>query len=462
MKGWESMAQNVSRRAFLASAGAAGAAAALPGGSGASPGFSPMGCDAAWKPFMDQYFDGALAIVTGIRDTQTGPIAAAMEKAYELRQKSGKLFSHVVFGHYAGWAGAKGIPGQPWVLPQSSVLPKKEEFDAMKKGDFLITNRAEQDTKDVHEKGVYVAGVTNNYYKYAKTPPGVLDPNRMKLSLEEMSDIVIDSHVPWYNGLVDAPQIPRFRLCPSTGIAQFAVYWACTASLANLIGSQGKGSSSDPARHYLDLTRERFIMMGADRPKIDRIAKKMAGLVLERHARFWVYGKPYEVEGYGSGNMFASDADSAASGSMIAKTLVPGKTEMRADDIVLIGSVVSRDAGEIAVARAARKAGAYTVAFCPFGTDGDSSGERLFKEVDDALTTYCEERAGVIAVPGFAEMVSPISGLTGLLSLWMLTAAWTDHMARHGQMPYFWQGLHENGGREYDAMIRPYFEKRGY
>ncbi len=456
------MTQKVSRRAFLASAGAAGAAGTLPTDAGALPGIAPIGRNVSWKPFMDQYFDGAVAIVAGIRDTQIGNVAAAMEKAYELRQKGGRLFSHVVFGHYAGWAGAKGVPGQPWVLPQSSVLPKKEEFDVMKKGDFLITDRAEQDTKDVRDRGVFVAGVTNNYYKHSKTPPGVLDPNRMKLSLEEMSDIVIDSQVPWYNGLVNAPQISRFRLCPSTGISQFAVYWACTASLANLIGSQGKGSSTEPARNYLDLTYERFLMVGTDRPKIERIAKKWADLVLEKHARLWVYGRPYTVEGYGSGNMFTSDADSAASGSMIAKTLVPGKTEVRANDIVLIGSMASRYADEIAVARASRKAGAYTVAFCPFGADGDSSGERLFKEVDDALTTYCDERAGVVAVPGFADRVSSIAGLAGLLCLWMLTAAWTDHMARRGEMPYYWQGLHENGGRDYDAMVRPYFEKRGY
>jgi hypothetical protein len=284
----------------------------------------------------------------------------------------------------------------------------------------------------------------------------------MTLSFEEVSDLIIDSQVPWDNGLVSAPQIPRFKLCPSTGIAQFAVYWACSASLANLIGTKGKGSNSEPAQKYLDLTCERFRMIGTDRPKIDRIAKKWADLVLTRKARMFVYGKPYTVEGYGSGNMFASDADAAASGSMIARTLDPQKTELRGSDIVLIASMVSRDPGEIGVARAARKAGAVTAAFCPFSTDGDASGERLFKEVDDAFTTYCDESAGVIPVTGFGSKVCSIAGLTGLLALWMLTAAWTDHMARRGEMPYYWQGLHENGGREYDAMVRPYYEKRGY
>ncbi|MFA6472605.1 MAG: hypothetical protein WCU00_11240, partial [Candidatus Latescibacterota bacterium] len=106
--------------------------------------------------------------------------------------------------------------------------------------------------------------------------------------------------------------------------------------------------------------------------------------------------------------------------------------------------------------------GAYTVAFCPFSTDGDASGIRLFKEVDDAFITYSDEKAGVIGIEGFPEKVSPVAGLAGNLVHWMLMAQWAGHMARRGEMPYFWQGMHETGGIEYDAMVRPYFEKRGY
>ena len=64
-------------------------------------------------------------------------------------------------------------------------------------------------------------------------------------------------------------------------------------------------------------------------------------------------------------------------------------------------------------------------------------------------------------MPGFDYKISPIAGLTGNLVLWMLTAQWTDHMARRGEMPYYWQGFHENGAGDYNKMIRPYFEKRG-
>jgi hypothetical protein len=411
---------------------------------------------------MDQYYEGALAIVHGIRDTQVDALSRAMEKAYALKQSGGKMYSHVTYGHYAGWAGAQDIPGQPGVLPQSGAGPKQEEFDAMRRGDFYLTNRVDKNVKAAHERGVFVAGVTNNYFKHYRTPAGALEASKMEFSLEEVSDIVIDSFVPWDNGLVFAPKEPRFKLCPSTGLGQLTVYWACSASLANLSGTKGKGSSREPAELYLDLLRERFLQGGTDRPKIDRIARKWADLVLEKGARLFVYGHPYTVEGYGSGNMFVSDAVSAASGSMIAQAYDPKNTDLRENDILLIGSVGSNIPDEIDVARAGRAKRAYTVAFCPFSADGDSSGVRLFKEADNALNTYADESAGVIAVPGYRFKVCPVTGLTGLLTLWMLTAQWADHMARRGEMPIFWQGVHETGGRAYDAMVRPIFQKRGY
>lgn len=413
--------------------------------------------------FMDQFYEGILAITKGIRDTQTGAIARAMEKAYELKQKGGKIYSHVVYGHYSMFAGSRDIPGQPWVLPQCGITPRKAEFDAMGSGDFLITDEIDQGAIEARKRGLYVVGITNNYFKFSKTPQNGLTPQRMKISIEDISDLVIDSQVPWDNGLVAAPQIPRFKLCPSSGFAQFLVYWACTASLANLIGTKGKGSSSEPAEQYLDMAYDRFRMIGTDRPKIDWVAKKWADLVLERKARLLVYGHPQDVEFYdGARNIFVNDAYICASSSMIADQYEKRANDLRDSDIVLIGGFTSDNPLEIAVARHAREVGAFTVAFCPFGTDGDTSGTRLFKEADVSFNSYSDESAGVIAVKGFKEKVSPLSGLTGNLIHWMLTAQWADHMARRGEMPYFWQGYHEFEGKEYDDLVHPLFLKRGY
>ena len=455
------------RRNFLSGTAALGAAVVA--GLGGSP--SAVAIDIAFKKdfkapeksFMNQFYDGSMEIVKGIRDTQLGNISKAMEKAYELKQKGGNVYSHVVYGHYSMFAGSRDVPGQPWVLPQCGITPTKAEFDAMKKGDFLITDRVCENTKAVRERGVYVVGVTNNYFPFARTPPDFLRADRVKLALEDISDLIIDSQAPYDNGLVHAPQLPQVALCPSSGICQFAVYWACTASLANLIGSKGKGSSSEPAKKYLDILLERFEMVGSDRPKVDWIAEKWADLVLGSKARMLVYGHPQEVESYdGARNIFVNDAYICSSSSMIADQYEKMANDVRKDDIVLVGAFTSDNPLEIDVARYARSKGAYTVAFCPYGTDGDSSGLRLFKETDDALNTYADESAGIIAVPGFPKKVSPVAGLTGDLVLWLLTAQWTEHMARRGEMPYYWKGYHENGGQEFDTMAVEVFKKRGY
>lgn len=461
------MNTNISRRSFLYNSAAlgAGSAAVMIGGTRAHA--VDVAFPKDFKPqekcFMDQYYEGIIDIVKGIRATQIDNIAKAMEKAYEVRRKGGKIYSHLLVGHFAMFAGSPDLPGQPNLLPQRVDRNTKEDFKVMKEGDFLITNGVNAATLEAKNRGVFVVGITNNYVNFAKTPPDALRPEIMKLSLEEVSSMVIDSQVPWYNGLVAAPLIPQFRIIPSSGISQFLVYWACTASLANLIGTKGKGSSTEPAEQYLDMAYDRFQMIGTDRPKIDRVAERWADLVLERKARLLVYGHPQDVESYdGARNIFVNDAYICASGSMIADQYEKRANDLRKTDIVLIGAFTSDNPLEMNVARCARDIGAYTVAFCPFATDGDTSGARLFKEVDVAFNSYSDESAGVITVSGFREKVSPLAGLTGNLIHWMLMAQWTDHMARRGEMPCYWQGYHERDGSAYDNAVHPLFLKRGY
>lgn len=457
------MKTGIPRRGFLSGVTAMAAAAAgtvFSGRAEAYPGICDV-TDMNWKPFMDQYYDGAVTIVKGIRDTQLGNMTQAMQKAYELRSRGGTVYSDIVFGHYASFAQSKDRPGQPWVLPQFDIGEPEETFDAMKPGDFLITHVTSEARKRAKERGVYVAGVTSNYYPFHKTPPTGLRPDKMALpTTGQMSNMVIDSQVPWDNGLVDAPQITQFKLCPSTGIGALGVYWSCTALLATLIGSKGKDTSVEPARRYLDTLLERYERIRTDRPKIDRVAEKWTQMVLSRRPRFMVYGEPFKVSEKRTGNPFVCDAVAAASGTMIGEGYNP--KNLTSNDIVLICSLRSRQEQEIEVARTAKQKGAYVAAICPYATDGDSSGVRLFKEVDDAFNTYSDESEGVLSVQGFDKTMCPATGLTGLLIHWMLMASWTDHMAQVGEMPYYWMGIHENGGEAYDAAVRPYFFKRGY
>ena len=86
----------------------------------------------------------------------------------------------------------------------------------------------------------------------------------------------------------------------------------------------------------------------------------------------------------------------------------------------------------------------------------------LFKEVDSAFNNYSDESEGVLEIKGYDKKICPLTGLTGNAIHWMLMAAWTDHMARRGEMPYYYQGFHERDGSEYDKLAEPIFLKRGY
>jgi len=456
------MRKKVSRRGFVAGAAAFGAAMASAASGQEQKVDTAFAANfkAPEKCFMDQYYDGMLQIAKEIRDTQVGTIAKAMEKAYELKQKGGKIYSHMLTGHLAMMTGSPDQPGQPYILPQRVDRKTKEDMAEMKKGDFLLTNGG--GGQAARDKGVYVVGITNNYVLTAKTPDGFLrGENRVKM--EDSCDMVVDGCVPYYNGLVNAPQLPQFRPIPSSGTAMALIYWAMTGSLANLMGSKGKGSSAEPAEKYLDLAIERFQMIGTDRPKVDWVAEKWADLVLGEKARLLVYGHPQQVAPYdGCTNMFVNESYIVASGTMIAGQYEREANSMKRNDILLIGAFTSDNADEIRVARHGKSAGAYTVAFTPYATDGNSSGARLFKEVDDAFNTYSEESEGVLAIPGFPKKVSPLTGVTGNMVHWLLMAQWTDHMARRGEFPYFWQGYHEANGSAYGKAVKPFYDKRGY
>lgn len=458
------MNSRMSRRRFFTGSAALGVstAAAMVKGSEAKAvevAF-PSKFEVPEKQFMDQYYDGLMEIAHGVRDNSVGAIAQAMEKAYECRQNGGTIHCRLQTGHFVMFAASSDIPGQPNLLP--NTRGERGVRTEMKKGDFYITNGGARGIEEYRKNGVYVVGLTCNYSKFSKTPPGFLRSDDGP-AIEEVCDLVIDTHVPYYNGLVNAPQIPGFRLCPSSGIAMMLVYWACTASLANLINTKGKGSSTEPAEKYLDHAIERFQMIGTDRPKIDWVGEKWADLVLGKKARLLVYGRPQLGAAYdGCTNMFVNESYIVASGSMIAQQYEQHVNDLKEGDIVLIGSIESNHPLEINAARHAKSAGAYSTAFCPFGTDCDTSGVQLFKEVDAAFNTYSDESEGVLEIKKFDKKICPLTGLTGNMVHWMLMAQWTDHMARRGEMPYYWQGFHERDGQAYDKLAEPLYDKRGY
>ncbi len=462
------MKNQLSRRGFMKSGAALGmgaaAASLMPGRNANAELVAPFATkfEAHTKPFIDQYYDGLIEITEKARRETVPTIAEAMQKAYEAKRKGGNIYSHILTGHFAMFAGSADRPGQPNLLPNKSDRKTKEDFEKMKKGDFYITNGGARGIEEAKAKGAYTVAITNNYVKNDSHPVGFLR-NDDATSVNDVADLVIDSQCPYYNGLVNAPQIPGFRICPSSGITQYLVYWSATAALANLMATKGKGSATEHPEKYYDMALERFQMIGTDRPKIEAVTEVWTDLVLGKQARMWVYGRPQKVEPYGGTvNLFVNESYIVASGTMLADIYAKNVDKVKKDDIVLIGSLESTNELEINAARHSKSVGANTTAFTSFGLDGDSSGTHLFKEVDAAFNNYSDESEGVFTFKGFDKPICPMTGITGNTIHWMLMASWTDQMAQRGEMPCYWQGFHEREGQAYDKITKEYFDTRGH
>lgn len=437
-----------------------------------------VGPSLAGTPYMELFFDEIERIALHVRDTQITGICEAMKVAYERRSSGGRIFSHVLVGHFAMFAASPGIPGQPSVLPQRADRNISADYDQMKPGDFLLTNGASLINPDkgtipdvgpdeARARGAYTVGITCSYTRFYKTPIGAFLPVKMSTSLEQICDRVLDSGCTWSCGVISTPAIPEFKIISSSGLSQFLVYWACTAALCTQISTDGADDGADAAREYLDLVLKSFARIREHEFElIDRVARAWTDRVLlfadaPDHPRLLVYGHPQAGAPYeGTQNMFVNEAYETASGSMIMQPYDLYKTRLTADDIVLIGSIGPDNADEIQVARYARQIGAMVVAFGPFENGGGD--DSLSGHVDIAIDTHSFDGKGVLDIPGFDEAVCPISGLSGNLVLWLLTAQWTYRMVERQQTPNFWQNYWEVGADEYDARAQASFLKRGY
>jgi hypothetical protein len=439
----------ITRRRFVSGLATCAAVTALPCGMRRAHAFELF----ADLPYYDQYHRGAARILTGIRDTQTDRITDEMSTAWARTRKGGTVYSQVTAGHFPTEETALDRIGNPGVFGFLERNADEAAYAALDPADVIITNTINTNNIPAMARGIRVLGVTVNYYPFDMTPPEQgyqIEYDGKLLKIGDASSMVIDSQIPWYNGLVHPPRHSGFPVLPSGGFANAVVYWMCAAAFDRLRAGKGDQGDIDGARYYIDTCIERLAKIGADRPKVLHAAETLAGYV-ECGARWWVYGANHAL---------VSDAVGVACGPMVTRSYKAD--EIREGDIVLIGAYTSDHPDEIAVARRCREMGALTVAVTPFSTDGDASGTRLYKEVDIAFNTYSPESMGIVPVKGRDRDVCPTSGVMGDIAMWLIFAAWAEEMGRRGAFPYFWKGFFMKDGRGYNDRIKPFYEQRGW
>ncbi|MBI4552458.1 MAG: hypothetical protein HY710_09355 [Candidatus Latescibacteria bacterium] len=398
-------------------------------------------------PFGEAYYQNAVKLLQDVRG-EAKSIAGVSAIAADALRAGRTVYANITAGHMPKYELVNEREGNPALF--TFIAPNQcppESFAAMQAGDVLLTNYVGEPVRAARDRGVYVVVVTTYYYSNRHTPPGKLPPNPHDWMPEDVASRVIDSHIPWSQGLVHAPEIPEMPICPGSSNVTCTIHWMITAEVAHAIAT-GHAPNGRVGRQYVDLLLERIADVYAH--DLDRL--NAAAVTIARRI---IGGGHYYVRSRNMG--VQSESQGVAQGLMLTNAFDPRPASEGGDrDVFLIAAVSPNDPQELAWADEARANGNYLVGIGPSSNDG--LRDRCDVYVDDR----CQEPAGVIPIPGRPEPVCPATGILNNLIMYMLTAQFVDEMCRRGAVPYFWMGFYRLGGREYSDIMRPFFLERGY
>ena len=395
--------------------------------------------------FMDEYYQGTMELL-GRLSGEIDHVGELSSRAANVIKNGGTVWTSMNIGHMPLHEQNETRRGGPGIMKDHA----EPEFEKFKKGDLVFTNYCSKAVLAARERGVYVVSVTVNYIDNEFRPVGFTNPNEDGLMLNDVSNEILHSHVPYYQGLVHAPEIPEFTLCPSTTTGLGALYWMLNAEIANKLADK-KAKEVDKSIEYLRILTERVVMIKKYRCKIREVAVTMARRIMDG-GRWFV--RSIEHPG------FESELTGVASGPMIVNWGNWDATKEK--NVMLINAISPAYPDEVKLAMEKQLEGAYVIGIGPCSLDGIVPPGRLIDIADAGFSNFSPESGGVIQIKKRKDTICPTSGIVGNIIQQMICAQWTDEMVRRGAVPFYWMGFFQNGGRPYDDGVKLFFERQGF
>lgn len=393
--------------------------------------------------FMEEYHQGTMEIL-GRLSGELDLIGDLSSRAAAVIKSGGTVWNSMNIGHMAGTEISEKRGGNPLVIKDI------KEIDDVGKGDMLFTNHCNKTIKSARDRGAYVVCVTVNYVNNEFRPEGFSNPNEDNLLLKDVSNEVLHSHVPYYQGLVHAPEIPEITLCPSTITGSGSLYWMLNAEIANKLADK-KAEKVDKSAEYLRILTGRIERTSGHMDMIRETAVTMARRVLDGGT--W-HVKSLEHPG------IASELHYVECGPMIVNLRDWNATPEK--NVMLINAISPANPDEIKLALESQVEGAFLIGVGPASRNGEAVHGRLIDVADAGFDNFSPETGGVITIKGRKKAICPTSGIVGNAIQQMICAQWTDEMVRRGAVPYYFKGISRVAGRDYINVMKPFFDERGY
>ena len=140
---------------------------------------------------------------------------------------------------------------------------------------------------------------------------------------------------------------------------------------------------------------------------------------------------------------------------------------LRAGDVVAVGSVSGRNVRPVEIALACRDLGIKTIAFTSLAytaqvTSAHPSGKKLAEVADVAIDNGAPFGDAAVSIPGYDIALLPVSGVSMTAGGWMIWGRALELMAARGTPASVFMSVNRPDGQDYYNKSRERYQKQGY
>lgn len=388
--------------------------------------------------FGEQYHTRVLEMITNIWRNEMSLIGDISSRMAETINKGGNVFLQHSVGHMPPAEFNEENKGNPRIMKSGRM-----DYSLVKPGDVLVTNSVDENVKAARDKGAYVVGVPVNYIDNEWAPRGWVNPNVNDWLLGDVSSVILQSYIPYTQGVVDCPEIPEMKLFPSSSNSSCTLFWMFQAEVANKLSNK-KATHLAMATAVIQTIMERAT-------EAFRLQKDYMFDNAPTVAKMIGHGAHYHVTSDHNG--VRSEANGVAMGPMMTNAF---RNDMKKGDVHLLATIEPDSQTIVDEAKKAKEMGMFVVAIAP----GNSLKLRQYSDV--FIDNLSPEGGGLLDIPGRTDKVATVGGILNNWLMWIFTAQFIDEMVRRGWIPWFWMGFFKKGGREYDEAIKQFFNEQGF
>ncbi|MDP2983731.1 MAG: twin-arginine translocation signal domain-containing protein [Candidatus Latescibacter sp.] len=392
--------------------------------------------------FGEQYYGRIAEMLESIRQNEMKLIGDISSRMAETLKKGGNVFMHAQAGHMGYIEFKEENKGNPRILKSSTVW-NGGDYDKMKPGDVLMTNYVNENVRKARDSGVYVVGVPVCYVDNEWAPRGFVNPNPNDWLLGDVSSVILQSYIPYTQGIIDCPEIPEMKLCPSAASVLCSLFWMFQGETANKFKNKN-ARPVDKSAEFLDTVLSRL-------HEGYRLQKDYMFDTAATVAKLIGNGGYYHVTSDHGG--VQSESNGIAMGPRMTNAF---RKNMKKGDVHLLATIEPDSQKIIDEAKKAREMGMFVVAIAP----ANSLKIRFYSDV--FIDNLSPEGGGFLQIPGFPEKVGTVGGIVNNMLMWIFTGQFVDEMVRRGWVPWFAIGGYTVGSAAYNKAMEQFFRKQGY